>query len=527
MYDFTAQLSETGEYGIATEVYPPLVVLSGLSGVYIGELVIFESGEMGSVFTIEQNQVQVQVFSSLPIKVGARATRTKKNVTVPVGKELLGKIINPLGESKSEIQEYARPAEECEIDIEPPGLVKRAKITKPFSTGTSVIDMMIPLGAGQKELIIGDRKTGKTSFLLSSMKNQVGLGTVVIYGAISKQKSDIKKVQDFFEKEGLTKSTVIVATESGDSPSLVNLTPYSAMTVGEYFLEQGHNVLVVLDDLSTHAKFYREVSLLANRFPGRDSYPGDIFYTHSRLLERAGNFKFKEGERSLTVLPVAEIVEGDFTGYIATNLMGMTDGHIYFDSNVYYRGVRPAVNISLSVTRVGRQSQTNLSRSINRELTAFLALYDKMQNLSHFGAELTDTVKQVLATGEMVYSFFEQPYEVVVPLEVQIILFSMLWLRFFDTATKEEIEMYRESLHKAYGNPSNKQLIDSFLQKSNSFNELLGLISQYKQQLMLMCNVTPEVAASTQTVLDQMEKIVEESSGDAPNTQKGEENHEK
>jgi F-type H+-transporting ATPase subunit alpha len=299
------------------------------------------------------------------------------------------------------------------------------------------------------------------------------------------------------------------------------------MTVGEYFLEQGHNVLVVLDDLSTHAKFYREVSLLANRFPGRDSYPGDIFYTHSRLLERAGNFKFKEGERSLTVLPVAEIVEGDFTGYIATNLMGMTDGHIYFDSNVYYRGVRPAVNISLSVTRVGRQSQTNLSRSINRELTAFLALYDKMQNLSHFGAELTDTVKQVLATGEMVYSFFEQPYEVVVPLEVQIILISMLWLRFFDTATKEEIEMYRESLHKAYGNPSNKQLIDSFLQKSNSFNELLGLISQYKQQLMLMCNVTPEVAASTQTVLDQMEKIVEESSGDAPNTQKGEENHEK
>lgn len=507
--DFEAQLSQTGEYGVVTAVHPPLAVLTGLANVSLREIIIFETGEVGSVFMLEKDQVQVQIFSPTPIKVGVRATRTDKTVAVPVGNELLGQIITPLGESKSEKANYTKPAQEEEIDVTAPGIPQRAKINKPFFTGTSVIDMMIPLGAGQKELIIGDRKTGKTSFLFSAIKNQVNQGTIAIYAAISKQKSDIRKIQNFFEQEGLTQNTVIVATESDDSPSLIYLTPYSAMTIGEYFLKQGHNVLVVLDDLSTHAKFYREISLLANRFPGRDSYPGDIFYTHARLLERAGNFKFDNGERSLTVLPVAEIVEGDFTGYIATNLMGMTDGHIYFDSNVYYKGVRPAVNIPLSVTRVGRQAQSVLSRSINRELTAFLALYDKMQNLSHFGAELTDTVKQVLSTGEMVYAFFEQQYKVVVPLEVQTILFSLLWLKFFEKTDKDSIAKYREALLKSYSNPSNKQLIDSFLQSSKSFNELLGKVAQYKQQLLQMCDVTPQTTVSSQNVVAQMEQIVQ------------------
>lgn len=508
MYNFEELLSESGEFGVVIEVHPPLMVLSGLANVHIGEIIVFENGVIGEVFLLERDRVQVQVFSSQAITVGTRATRTNKTIGVPVGNELLGKIITPLGDSKSEQQEYVRPEQEQEIDVPAPGIEKRVKITKPFSTGTAVIDMMIPLGCGQKELVIGDRKTGKTSFLLSVIKNQVKLGTVVVYAGISKQKSDIKKVQNFFEREGLTENTVIVATEANDSPSLIFLTPYSAMTIGEYFLSQGKNVLVVLDDLSTHAKFYREVSLLANRFPGRDSYPGDIFYTHARLLERAGNFVFEEGERSLTVLPVAEIVEGDFTGYIATNLMGMTDGHIYFDSNVYYRGIRPAVNISLSVTRVGRQAQNNLTRSINRELTAFLALYEKMQNLSHFGAELSDTVKQVLTTGEMVYAFFEQQYKVVVPLEVQITLFSMLWLKFFEKTDKEAIALYREALHTAYQNPSNRQRVDDLLRNSKSFNELLGKISEYKEQLLAMCNVTTKV--ETQEMVKKVEEIVED-----------------
>lgn len=516
MYNFENLLSESGEYGVAIEVRPPLVVLSGLAHSHIGEIIVFETGDVGEVFMLERDQVQVQVFSTQPIKVGTRATRTGKTISVPVGDEMLGKIINPLGENKSDSQTYTRPIEEHEIDISAPGIPQRAKIDKPFFTGTAVIDMMVPLGCGQKELVIGDRKTGKTSFLLSTIKNQIEQhNTIAIYAAVSKQKSDIKKIQDFFDKEGLTDNTVIVAAEADDSPSLIYLTPYSAMTIGEYFLHKGHNVLVVLDDLSTHAKFYREVSLLANRFPGRDSYPGDIFYTHARLLERAGNFKFKDGSRSLTVLPVAEIVEGDFTGYIATNLMGMTDGHIYFDSNVYYNGVRPAVNIPLSVTRVGRQAQNELTRSINRELTAFLALYDKMQHLSHFGAELSDTVKQVLTTGEVVHAFFEQSYKVVVTLEVQIILFSMLWLRLFEKAGKDDIAQYRDALSKAYKNPSNKQLLDNFLQNSKTFNELLGQIAKYKDQLLTMCN-----AVNTQKTARNVDQIIQKNDSEEQNGEK-------
>jgi F-type H+-transporting ATPase subunit alpha len=199
------------------------------------------------------------------------------------------------------------------------------------------------------------------------------------------------------------------------------------MAIAEYFRDQGINTLLILDDLSTHAKFYRELSLLARRFPGRDSYPGDIFFVHSKLLERAGNFKHPTaGEVSITCLPVIEIIEGDFTGYISTNVMGITDGHIYLDSNIYYQGMRPAVNIPLSVTRVGRQTLSKLSRDINKNLTAFLTSYDKLQNLSHFGQELTDEVKKSLRLGQLIYSFFNQPYQMVVPKIVQMIILSMI-----------------------------------------------------------------------------------------------------
>ncbi len=217
---------------------------------------------------------------------------------------------------------------------------------------------------------------------MTTIKKQVYEGVVAIYAAIAKKKSDIKKLQEFFVQEKIMSNMIIVATSSYDSPSLIYQTPYAAMSIAEYFKDNGINTLLILDDLSTHAKFYRELSLLARRFPGRDSYPGDIFYTHSRLLERAGNFKSKKyGEVSITCLPVVEIVEGDFTGYISTNLMGITDGHIYLDTNIYFQGQRPAVNIPLSVTRVGRQTLDKLSREVNKELTSLLVEYNKLQTI--------------------------------------------------------------------------------------------------------------------------------------------------
>lgn len=490
MSKFSETLEKTGEFGIVEEIQYPIISVAGLPGVELHEILEFETGEMGEAFILEKYFVQALLFSNKPVRVGTRVARSGKALSIGVGNELFGKIIDPLGRPLSEKVAIPKLKEEREINTSAPGLEYRSRIKAPFFTGVSIVDMMVPLGRGQKELIIGDRKTGKTSFLFTTIKNQVKLGTVVIYAAIARKKSDIRRIEEFMEHEKISEF-VIVATTSHDSPSLIYLTPYTAMTIAEYFRDQGKDVLVVFDDLSTHAKFYREVSLLARRFPGRDSYPGDIFHAHAKLLERAGNFKHpkeKGKEVSITALPLVEIVEGDLTGYIATNLMGITDGHIFFDSNIYYQGMRPAVNTTLSVTRVGRQAHSALSRSVNHELTSFLALYEKMQEFSHFGAELTDNVKQILRTGDTVYDFFEQGYNVVVPQEVQFTLFAMLWLRLFDE-NNLDIDELKKKLLEAYEGGKNKELFEE-LMKSSSYNEMLGKVQKNREELLVLCGVT-------------------------------------
>lgn len=488
MNDFSYFLNTFSEFGVVEEVWHPLVVVSGLPHVKSSELVQFESGEIGEVFSIEADSIQILVFSKNPVKVGTRLVRTGKHFSVGVGKELLGQVIDPLGHPLGESLSFKKPTEEREVDVVPPGMLKRSNISKPFLTGVSIVDMMVPIGQGQKELIIGDRKTGKTSFILTMLKNQAKMGSLAIYAAIGRKKHDIKMLQEFFIKQGIMQNIIMVASSSQDAPSLIVLTPYTAMAIAEYFRDQGINVVIVFDDLSSHAQFYREISLVAKRFPGRDSYPGDIFYFHSRLLERSGNFKHdKKGEVSITCFPIVEVVEGDITGYITTNLMGMTDGHIFFDSNAYYRGRRPAVNVSLSVTRVGRQAQVKVMRDINRELTAFLALYEKMQSFSHFGAELTESVKLILKVGDRIYKFFDQHYNQIVPPAVQLILFSMLWLKFLEEESDLEIKVYRDSLIKAYlTTESVKKLFDQIVD-TQSFNALLSNVTRMKQHIILLC----------------------------------------
>lgn len=486
---YTAYLQATNEFGSITSVHHPLVTINGLPHVSTKELVIFENGAIGEVFTLAKNSIQVLVFSPTSLRLGMKATRTNVFSSIPVGEELLGRVIDPLGTPLFSKENRIDTKERRELEVAPLGIKERTKINQPFYTGVSVVDLMVPLGKGQKELVIGDRKTGKSAFVLTTIKNQIKNGAVAIYCCVAKKKSDIKKVETYLKNEGILSSCVIVATTSFDSPALIYLTPYSAMSIAEYFRDQGQEVVVVLDDLTTHAKFYRELSLIANRFPGRDSYPGDIFYTHARLLERSGNFKHHSGKNvSITVLPVAEIIEGDFTGYIATNLMGMTDGHIFFDSNIYYQGRRPSVNILLSVTRVGRQAQSDVLRSINRELTSFFSLYDKMQNLSHFGAELTDSVVNILKTGEILYTMFNQPPTITIPLSVQVILFGLLWLKFFNDVTPASITKYRNALISAYQIPSTQQLFDQIV-TTKTFNELLNNLNKNREQLIKLCQL--------------------------------------
>ncbi len=486
--DFNKLMIENGEFGIVQNVRYPIVVATGLPGARLSEIVLFETGEIGQVFILEKDLAEILVFSKNPVKVGTKIIRLNRFVAVPVGDELLGGMIDPLGNRISKEDAPLTISKGREIDVPPLGLSSRARVKRPFLTGVSIIDTMVPLGMGQKELVLGDRKSGKTSFLLSTIKNQVKLGSIAIYAGIGKRKSDIKKVEDFFAEEGIIDSTIIVATTPYDSPSLIYTTPYSAITIAEYFRDKGRDVLVVLDDLSTHARAYLEISLLAKRFPGRDSYPGDIFHTHARIMERAGNFKLENGqEASITVLPVAEVVEGDLTGYITTNLMSMTDGHIFFDSNIYYEGRRPAVNIPLSVTRVGRQAQTSLLRNINREIGAFLTLYERVQNLSHFGAELNATVKETISTGESVYRFFNQHFNISIPVQVQVVMFSLIWLNFIDRSDAG-LEKAKQKLVEAYSNDTNKPLFDAGFEKQ-TFNELLSYVSSNKDKFTSLCKI--------------------------------------
>jgi F-type H+/Na+-transporting ATPase subunit alpha len=482
---FQNYLDKVGEYGIVNQVNHPIVFIEGLPKAKTHEVLLFESGQQAEVFTISRGKIEARVFSHEPIRVGTKVARTNKLLAVPVGPELLGQTLSPLGIPLDTTSKYVRPKEERELDVTPGGISTRAKLTKPLITGIPLVDLMVPLGMGQRELIIGDRKTGKTSILLTTIKNQVAEGIIPIYCAIAKKKSDIKKVQQFFIEEKILDKVIIVATSSYDSPSLIYLTPYSGMSIAEYFRDQGKDVLLILDDLSTHAKFYRELSLLARRFPGRDSYPGDIFYIHSKLLERGGCYTHpKVGSVSITCLPVVEIVEGDLTGYVSTNIMGITDGHIYFDSNIYYQGRRPAINIPLSVTRVGRQTQEPLNRIVNKELTSFLSTFEKMQNLSHFGAELTDDVKKKLRTGDMIFNFFNQPYHVTLPSTVQLIIFSMIWQDII--IDKDLLEMARLKLTQAYISTTTQKLLFDIV----NAKDLKGLnenVMQHRDQILALC----------------------------------------
>lgn len=479
---FAEYFDSIGEFGFVKEVRHPIVVVVGLPNVRLHEVVVFENGQIGEVFTVDRDTVEILVFSQEPTRVGTQVVRTDSFVTVPVGKELLGYVFDPLGNLLSIDPMFEKPTEYRQIDHEVGGIQKRARIKKPFTTGVSVVDMMVPLGKGQRELVLGDRKTGKTSFLLSVIKHQIHEGSLVVYACIGARKAEIKRLQEHFKRERIDKNIIMVVTSSYDSPSLIYLTPYTAMTIAEYFRDLGQDVLLVMDDLSQHAKFYREIALLARRFPGRDSYPGDIFYTHAKLIERAGNFKHPEkGEVSITCLPVIETVDGDISGYIPTNLMGMTDGHIFFDSNSFYNGKRPAINIQLSVTRVGRQTQTNVKREVNRELGAFLSAYEKSQNYSHFGAELTDEIKHMIATGEKIYAFFDQHYNLIIPNDVQLILFALIWLNALPDDSPDGVLEVRKKLIDIYLDDHKRKKMKRVIE-ANSLDQLLKNVAQIKDE---------------------------------------------
>ena len=359
------------------------------------------------------------------------------------------------------------------VDTQPHGIIGRKKIETAMETGVSIADIIVPLAKGQRELVIGDRKTGKTEFLLQIMENQSKLGTVCIYAVIGQRKEDIKRRYEFMKEKGILKNGLVVATSSSDESGLIFFTPFTAMTIAEFFRDQGKDVLLILDDMTTHARIYREISLLARRFPGRNAYPGDIFYLHSRIIERAGNFR----KGSITALPVAETIMGDLSGYLQTNLMAMTDGHIFFDIDLYNSGKRPAVSPFLSVTRVGHQAQTPLLRDVSRQVLSFLVSYERMKQFVHFGAEAGDTIRGIIELGKKVDIFFDQTTDELIPINANLIVLAAIWSGMWNETPIQNVDTEIEKIVLNYNTDSEyKKKIDKSIAVSNNFSDLINII---------------------------------------------------
>lgn len=488
MQDFKTYLDKTGEIGFVEQSLQTLVYAAGLPLAKPSELVLFEKGEVGQVLSLNEDYVEILLLSKTQVPIGAKVVRCGGPLTITVSDSLLGKTIDSLGQPIGRGVTHPKEAESRYLEVEPWGIAHRKNIDKPFETGVSWVDLVIPLGRGQRELVIGNRKTGKTPFLLQAVLSAAQRGTVCVYAAIAKKSQDIISIENFIKKNKISENTVLVSTSSADPAGLVYLTPYTAMTIAEYFRDQGRDVLVILDDLTAHAKYYREITLLAKRFPGRSSYPGDIFYTHSRLLERAGNYivnikdakgKSTKKEVSITALPVAELVLGDLSGYIPTNLMAMTDGHIFFDIELFNAGRRPPINPFLSVTRVGRQAQTPLLRDLSGELTRFLVRLQDLRQFMQFGAELTEKTKKDLALGDRLTAFFDQSPNSAVPRSVSVVLLAALWAGFWkgsDISTlKGDIGKIISSYHQ---DPKYKIQLDNLVRNMEKFSELISFVKQ-------------------------------------------------
>jgi len=485
----------TEEHGVIITVHHPLVTVDGLPGARLGEMVEFEQGGVGQVFSLAEHTADIMVFTSLPRVPGETVYRTDRELEISLSPALVGATVDALGvpsdsdsSAGSEV-EFATSA----VDRAPRTLVERARIRETLHTGVAAIDLILPLGKGQRQLVVGDRKTGKTAALLQLIASQIHDHSLVVYAAIGKKRSEIKHLQQLFAQHDLENTVTLVASAADDPPTVIYQTPFTAMTIAEYFTTLGLDVVVILDDLTTHAKFYREIALVGKRFPGRDSYPGDIFYTHARLLERAGCFVHPTEDKksvSITCLPLAETTESDLTDYIVSNLISITDGHLLFDSTLFARGRRPAIHTGLSVTRVGKQTQTPLQREISHSLTAFIALYTKTESLTHFGAELTADTHAILRRGEVLYAFLNQPREQILPNPVMLVLAGGILLDWFNDVSSKDIQGIRNCLLQNYSeHPQRKKLLESIVTDSEHLADFLQNLKTNQKEVLASCQL--------------------------------------
>ena len=444
-----AQLSETGQ---VLQIGDGISRIYGLGGAVVGELVEFEGGVAGMVLNIERENVGAVVMGSdVLIKEGDRVKRTGRVLEVPVGPELVGRVVDALGnpiDGKGPLNaKKKRP-----VEVIAPGVVERAPVKEPLQTGLKAIDAMIPIGRGQRELIIGDRQTGKTAVALDAIINQknepADRRPICIYVAIGQKESTVARVAKILEDNGAMEYSVIVSASASQPASMLYLAPYTGCAIGEEFMWNGQHALVIYDDLSKHAQSYRQMSLLLRRPPGREAYPGDVFYLHSRLLERACKLCDKNGGGSLTALPIIETQASDVTAYIPTNVISITDGQIYLESSLFHSGIKPAVNVGISVSRVGSSAQIKAMKQVAGQLRLDLAQYNELAAFAQFGSDLDKASTDLLKRGQRMVELLKQDQYSPMPVQEQVAVLFAGTKGHLDEVELEKVKHFEGSLVK-------------------------------------------------------------------------------
>ncbi|MCR4402135.1 MAG: F0F1 ATP synthase subunit alpha [Firmicutes bacterium] len=429
--------------GTVVEVGDGIARMSGLRAAMLGELVEFPSGAMGIILNLEEDTVGVALLGSdVDVKEGDTARGTGRVIDVPVGEAVIGRVVNALGvpiDGKGPLDAPARRP----VEHPAPGMAMRSPVSEPLQTGILALDSMIPIGRGQRELIIGDRQTGKTALAIDTILNQRGKDVICIYVAIGQKRSTIAKLVKLFEEEGAMDYTTVVAASASELAPLQYLAPYTGCAMAEEFMYSGRHALIVYDDLSKHAIAYRATSLLLRRPPGREAFPGDVFYLHSRLLERSAKLAPELGGGSMTAIPIVETLAGDVSAYIPTNVISITDGQIYLESELFFSGVRPAVNVGLSVSRVGGEAQIPAMKRVAGRLRLDLAQYRELAEFAQFGTELDAKTRVRLELGKRIVEILKQPQYEPMPVEDQVMLIFAVVRRHLDDVPVEAIAAFK------------------------------------------------------------------------------------
>jgi len=460
------------EFGNVISISDNIAKVSGLSNCMTQEMLLINDDIYGLALNLEEDMVGVVVLGDYSkIKEGDKVKRTGKVLSVKVSDKILGRVVDPLLKP-IDGKEKMTGGLDMLVEKIAPGIMVRQSVSVPLQTGIKAIDVLVPIGRGQRELIIGDRQTGKTALAIDTIINQKGTGVKCVYVAIGQKKSKVMRVVKELEKAGAMEYTTVVLAGASDNASLLYLAPYSGVSIAEYFMEKGDDVLIVYDDLSKHANAYREISLLLRRPPGREAYPGDVFYLHSRLLERACRRNEEAGGGSITALPIIETQGGDISAYIPTNVISITDGQIFLESSLFYKGIRPAINVGFSVSRVGGSAQAKAMKKNAGPMKLSLAQYRELESFSQFDSDLDLETKQILDKGAKTVEILKQDQFKPLPLALQVASIFAVNEGLLEKIDKKDIRKWEDDMHN-FMNNSKKDLLEKIVTDWNDDNKQL------------------------------------------------------